>query len=104
MTIQTLAPGERDLFKIVAMLRELAQGRSNASGSLNLTANAGSTTVAVPTCATGASVHLTPGSANASAEWKNGTIYASTVSNGSFVITHANNAQTDRLVYWSAYG
>jgi hypothetical protein len=104
VTINTLAPGEKDMFKIVAMLRELAQGRSNATGTVTLAPNAGSTTVTAVTCATGATVMLTPTTADAAAEIKNGTLWISAVGNQSFTITHANNAQADRTFLWAAYG
>ena len=44
------------------------------------------------------------GTANAAAEWKNGTMYIGTVTNKSFVVTHTNNAQTDRTFMYAAVG
>ena len=34
----------------------------------------------------------------------NGTMYIGTVNNGSFVVTHANNAQADRTFLYAALG
>ena len=104
MTVQTLNPDETDLRVIVQVINQLAQGRSNAVGSVTLTANAASTTVTAVTCGAGSTPILTPTTANASAEIGAGTARASTVSNGSFVITHANNAQTDRTFLWAVIG
>jgi hypothetical protein len=104
MTIQVLGPAEVDLFKIVATINQLCQGRNNATGTVTLTASAATTVVQAPNCATGAAPGLTALTANAAAEFKNGTIYVSTIANGSFTITHANNGQTDRNYTWTAIG
>jgi len=101
-----LAPGETNAGRIVAAIRQLIAGRSNAAGAVTLNANVTSTTVAAPNCAAGCAVFLFPRTANAAAEVKNGTIYVSAagVTNRSFVITHANNAQTDRTFSYLAIG
>jgi len=101
-----LAPGETNAGRIVAAIRQLIAGRSNAAGAVTLNANATSTTVVAPNCAAGSEIFLFPRSANAAAEVKNGTIYVpgANVANRSFVITHANNAQTDRTFSYLAIG
>lgn len=104
MTAYVPGSEETDLKKVILSLQQLAAGRSNAAGTLTLAANAATTTITNANCAVGSSPQLMPSSANASAEFKNGTIYVSTVSNGSFVITHANNAQTDRTFYYAIHG
>ena len=85
-------------------VRQLAEGRSNAVGTFTLAASAASTTVTATNCGAGSTVTYTPTTANAAAEIKNGTIYIGTVSNGSFVVTHANNSQTDRTFLYVAHG
>jgi hypothetical protein len=104
MSALVLSPQEKDGFKIVAAINQLAQGRSNAVGSVTLAANAASTTVVAPNCAAGSAIFLFPQSANAAAEWKNGTLWVAGVSKQQFTIAHANNAQTDRLFFWVALG
>jgi hypothetical protein len=101
-----LAPGETNAARIVSAIRQLVAGRSNAAGRVTLAANAASTTVAAPNCAAGSEIFLFARSANAAAEVKNGTIYvlASDVANKSFKITHANNAETDRIFSYVAIG
>lgn len=96
--------GETNLYKIVCAIRELFEGRSNAVGTFTLTPSAASTVVSAPNCGTGSSVLLTPKTANAAAELGNGTMYIATVANGSFTVTHANNAQSDRTFMWAAFG
>ena len=97
-------PTEKDPYKIVRAVRELFEGRSNAVGTFTLTANAVSTTVTAQNCGAGCTVLPFPKTASAAAELGNGTMYIGTVSNGSFVVTHANNAQADRTFLYAAFG
>ena len=96
MSALVLAAGEKDPVRVAAAVNQLAQGRSNAVGSVTLTHDAASTTVAAPTCGAGSVVLLSPTTAHAAAELGAGTAYISAVANKSFTITHANNTQTDR--------
>jgi hypothetical protein len=89
---------------LVQSIRDLFAGRSNAVGTVTLTANAASTTVAALNVGASSRVFLSPTTANASAEFGNGTIRISAVTSGGFTITHANNAQNDRTLYWLALG
>lgn len=95
---------EKDLTKLTDAINQLAQGRSNAVGTATLTINVATTTVTAINCGSGSTVILTPTTANAAAEFGNGTIRVSTVANGSFTITHANNANADRTFLWAAFG
>lgn len=95
---------EKDLSRYALAIQQLGAGRTNAAGSVTLAANATSTTLAAPNCAAGSSVFLTPATANAAAEIKNGSLYVSAVANGAFTLTHANNSQTDRRFFYVALG
>ncbi len=97
---------ETDQKKQNLSLQQLGAGRSNAVGTVTLTANVATTTVTDANCAVASSIHLMPTTANASAEQGAGTIYiaTATILNGSFVITHANNAQTDRIFRYAIVG
>lgn len=90
--------------RMVSAIRSLAEGRSLAVGSVTLTANAGSTAVTFQNCSMNAQVFLSPKTANAAAEVGAGTIYVSSVGNGTFTLTHANNAQTDRTFGFAVFG
>lgn len=107
MTVYVPGITETDMKKIVLAIQQLASGRSNATGTVTLTLNVATTTV-TPTqtgaVAAGSTVHLTAMTANAAAEVGNGTIYVSTVANGSFTITHANSGTTGRTFLWSILG
>lgn len=104
MSATVLAPGETDIRKVVNAVKELVEGRSNAVGSFTLTAGAATTTVTAINCGAGSTVLPFQTTANAAAEIGNGTMYIGTVSNGSFVVTHANNGQTDRTFMFVALG
>jgi hypothetical protein len=75
-------------------INEMLKGRGNQTGSFTLTANASTTTVTDNLFAPDMALSWTPTSANAAAEMP--TLYVSSRLSGSFVLTHANNAQTDR--------
>jgi hypothetical protein len=95
---------EKDPLKQNQAIRDLFAGRSNAVGTVTLRANQSTTTVTAINCGAGSRVFLMPTTANASAEFGNGTIRISSVGQGAFTITHANNAQTDRTFFWLAMG
>ena len=95
---------ETDLKKLILSLQQLAAGRSNAVGTVTLTASTTTTIVSDDNCAEGSTPVLVPTTANASAEYGNGTIYISAVANKSFTITHASNSQTDRTYLYALIG
>jgi len=95
---------ETNLFRIVQAIRELWEGRSHASRTVTLAAGAASTTVAGVNVGPNSQIMLTPKTANAAAEIGAGTMYVSSTKAGQFVLTHANNAQTDRTFGYAAIG
>jgi hypothetical protein len=100
----TLNPGERDIFRVVQVVRQLIEGRSNATGVVTLATGVTSTTVAAATAAPGATVHLTPATAHAAAAYATTYVQQTDVTAGQFVITHDNSAQTDRTFYYEIRG
>lgn len=74
----------------------LFQGKTNNTGTFTVTQSVATTTVTDPRCGAESVIVYTPTSANASAEVGNGTIYISSKSDGSFVVTHANSATAGR--------
>jgi hypothetical protein len=104
VSISIISQAERDLAKIVFTIRQLCNGRSNGVGTFTLAASAATTTVTATNCGAGSSVLVFPTTAHAAAELAAGGMYIGTVSNGSFVVTHANNAQADRTFMYAALG
>jgi hypothetical protein len=94
-------PGETSFRKIVDVIRQLVQGKSNATGTFTLTANATSTTVTAPTCAPGSHVTWTPQTAHAANDMATTSYVAS---KGQFVLSHANNARVDRTFSFEVRG
>ena len=95
---------ESRLFNIVQAIQELWDGRSNAVGQVTLRANQATTTVTHSNIGSSARISLTPRTANASADFGGGAFYVSSVTAGSFVITHPNDADTDKTFDWHALG
>lgn len=103
-----LQPHEKDPYAIVSTVNELVDGRSNNCGmveegnAVTLKPGATSTTVFFATMSTRSVILLSPRTANASAAWS--TTYILTKLNGSFVVAHLNNAQTDRTFDFACVG
>jgi hypothetical protein len=95
---------ETDLKKIVLAIQQLAAGRSNAVGTVTLATSAATTVVTDKNCAAGSVPLLTPITANAATEVGNGTMFVSTVANGSFTITHTNSATVGRIFLYALLG
>ncbi len=82
-------------------LHALRLGKMEVVQELTLTANAATTTFTRLGVSPQTGIIFDPKSANAAAELAAGTMYVLTIdrSNDSFVVTHANNAQVDRLFH-----
>ena len=85
-------PGEKDQTKINAFIRELASGRTNATGTVTLTPSATTTVVFAPNCMADSIPFLSPLTATAAAAGA----WISSVSKGQFTITHTSSVATDK--------
>lgn len=94
-----IAPGGATPRQLADALNAVVDGRVDAFGEVTLAANATTTTVQNPRVASFSVLVLSPITANAAAAFA--TTYVSARADGSFTLTHANNAQTDRTF---AYG
>jgi hypothetical protein len=102
--------------RLAVTANQNAGGKMNVTGTITLTANVGSTTITLSedVLTSTSHVNFTPTTANAASEQGNGTMYSSIipanphaavpVPNASIVITHANNAQTDRTFTYAILG
>lgn len=90
--------------RIVQAVRDLFAGRSNAVGTVTLTENSATTVVSALNVGAASRVFLEATTANAAAERGGTVLRISSVGQGTFTITHANNSQTDRTFYWVALG
>ena len=89
------------LLKLMKSLNFAMKGKLNCTGKVTLTASASSTTVTDNRCLANSVILMQPTTANAGALGAAGHIVASS---GSFVITHPNNAQTDRTFNYAILG
>ena len=83
--------------RLIGIINTLV-GRANAIDELTLDDNADSTTFLHPALTYYSHIDFMPMTANAAAEIGGGMLYVgqATMKNGECVVTHANNAQTDR--------
>lgn len=96
--------GETDLTRIVQAIRDLSQGRSNATGTFTLTAGATSTVVTAINCGDDSKIAITPLTANAAGALATTYIPAATIVRGSFTVTHANAVSVDRTFSYIIQG
>lgn len=91
--------GQEWLLKLSRAVNGLLRGETNTGGLATLGAGVATTTITDDRISFESTVVLVPTTANAAAELGNGTLYMleSGRVNGSIAITHANNAQTDRI-------
>lgn len=99
-----LPPDGGDRRQIITAIRQLIQGRNNATGSVTLTSGVTTTTVSNVRINSNGAIFLTPRTANAAAEQGAGGLYVSSIDAGSFELTHANNGQTDRTFDYICLG
>jgi len=91
---------------VSAWASRVNRGKTSNLGEITLTQNVASTTLTDERLTVGSAVLFDPMTANAATELYGATMYVLTAdrTNGSFVITHANNAQTDRTFRYIIVG
>lgn len=99
-----LAPEEKNIWRVVAAVIQLMQGRCNSVGTVTLRANQTTTVVAAPNCGKGSKVFLFPQTLNAAAALSTTYIQAADVLSKSFTVTHASAPSTDRTFSFDARG
>jgi hypothetical protein len=94
MSVSIVQTNEKDLTKFAFALQQLAQGRSNAVGTVTLTHGTTTTTVTNQTCGSESIVLLMPKTLNAAGALA--TTFVTNIGPGTFTLNHANAATTDR--------
>ncbi len=79
--------------KLTDAVRQVIEGKNNATGTFTLTPSATTTVVKAPSCTPDSEVFITPQTADAANDMATTSIIAG---NGQFTVTHANNARSDR--------
>lgn len=98
------SPTETRPQRLAQAIRDLFAGRSNAVGTVTLTANSATSVVTALNVGADSRIFLMATTANAAAEAGGTALRISSVGSGTFTVTHANNAQTDRTFFWGAWG
>lgn len=98
----SMSISEQDATKQNLVIQQLIEGRSNAAGIVTLTANAATTTVLQISCSKSSAVLMFPTTANAAAIVA--ATYVSTIGNGTFTVTHTNNANADKTFTYVCIG
>lgn len=96
------------LRSVVRVIRNIMQGKTNNAYTVTLTANSATTSVTIAHGDIGplSTILFMPTTANAATEFGAGAMYVSAINalTDSFTITHANNAQTDRIFRYVIVG
>lgn len=102
----SINPGETNITRVVAAVRQLIEGRSNAVGLITLTHDgvATSTTVTAVNCGPNSVVLMFPTTANAAAVVTGTYVKAADISARQFIVTHAATSQTDQTFMWVCLG
>ena len=108
-SVNNYIPDHVSLFKrLINVVRGIMEGKTNNTNVVTLTASSATTTITLPVGDLGpnTTILFMPLSANAATEFGAGTIYVSSINalTGVFVITHVNNAQTDRTFNYALIG
>lgn len=104
MSAPVVSPGPDASLAVAFAIKKLGEGRSNAVGTVTLTANAGTTIVTAPTCGAGNAVLIFPCTANAAAIVAATYVATTDVTAGQFIVHHTNDANTDKTFFWAAFG
>ena len=92
------------MMRLAELVNMILRGGLNNSGTVTLTANAATTTLTDARIGFDSAIALNPTTANAATALATTYILETGRLNGSVVITHANNAQTDRTFRWAVMG
>lgn len=98
-------PNLEEWVRILAQaVRNILDGKINATGTVTLTASSATTTLSDRRIGPDSVILFMPTTANAAAEVGAGGLYVSARTDESATITHANNAQTDRTFGYAVLG
>ena len=98
----SIGPSETNTFAIVDAIRQLAQGRSNATSTFTLAAGVTQTVVKAPNVSKSSTILWSARTLNAAASLL--TMFVSTKAQGTFTMTHNSTADIDRTFDFVAFG
>lgn len=95
---------EKNIVRIVQSIRDLFEGRSNATGMVRLRANEVTTVVKAPTLGLQGLIFMFPMSATAAAVVTGTYVLPSDIRRGEFTVNHPSDANTDKDFAYVALG
>lgn len=100
------SPGTTNMRFLAEAIRNIFFLRLDAVGEVTLSSSSSTTAVTDIRVTKDSGIVFQPMTANAAAEIGNGTMYTleANMGEGAFTITHANNAQTDRVFRYIVMG
>lgn len=98
-----LSPSEKEIHRVVAVVRQLVEGRSNATIIGTLASNVASTKIVAPNCSPASAIHESPTTAHAAVEKATGNLFY-LASTGLFWVNHTSNSVTDRTFIFTCLG
>src|SRR5512139_1422422 len=99
-----LAENEKDQRRQNAAVRQLMEGRSNATGSVTFSTDATSTSVTAPTVGASSVIVLMPQTSAAAAALATSYIPSTDVSPKVFIVHHSSSTSTSCVFGWIALG
>lgn len=102
--VQVPGRNNTDLTKLNQAIEQIDQGRLNCSGEFTLAASATTTNVPAPTVAPGTAISYSAKTVNAAGAYATTFILDANISAGSFIVSHASAASTDRTFSWIGIG
>jgi hypothetical protein len=97
-----LSDGDEHRRLIANAVLGVLQGKLNNTGTFTITDNVATTALSDVRIGANSAIFAMPTTANAAAAIA--TMYFNTFAEGSCVINHANNAQTDRVFVYAVFG
>jgi hypothetical protein len=90
------------LARIADCVNNILKGKTNNVGDVTLTASSATTTITDPRIGANSAILMQPTTANAAAALSG--LYFDTPGNGTVVVNHANNGQTDKTFKYVVVG
>lgn len=102
--VAALSLKEKNQDTINQSIRELQNGRNNATGTVTLAVSATSTTVQAPNCSLTSAIFIEEQTADAAAARYTSPWVIPVAGKGQFVLNHASNTVADRTFWWVCMG
>ena len=104
VSFPTLSQNEKDLRRIVTVIRSVVGGKLNCVSTFTLSTGATSTTVTDPRVSTGSLIMLMPLTASANSAWSSGLVRVIDQGSSGFTVNHDSTSASDRRFRYGVVG